>query len=117
MSAHSSFGTHERDVDQRLRVEQRLERAEQVGLVVVPAQAVVLLAADGGRLVVHGSRRCQRVCLGDGPGGGRVRGLAPPSDRFAPRTSTLSSLKSPSRRTTIFSLHSFRVHKLIRFVH
>lgn len=117
MGAHSSLGTDERDVDQRLCVEQCLERAEQMGLVVVPAQAVVLLAADGGRLVVHGSGRCQRVCLGDCLSSGRLRGLAPPSARFAPRTPTLSSLKSPSRRTAIFSLHSFRVHKFITFVH
>lgn len=55
-------------------------------LVVVPAQAVVLLAADGGRLVVHRARRCQRVC--------RSRGAVRRRARARPRAA-LRPLRTP----------------------
>lgn len=62
VGSHPSLSADQRDVDERLGVQQRLKGAQQMCLVVVPAQAVVLLAADGGRLVVHSARRCRRVC-------------------------------------------------------
>lgn len=65
MGANLALGANERDVDESLGLKQRLEGAEQVRLVVVPAQAVVLLARD--RLIVHRACRCERVC-----GSGRV---------------------------------------------
>lgn len=114
MCAHSSLGADQRDVDEGLGVQQRFEGAQQVRLVVVPAEAVVLLTADGSRLVVHRGRRCPRVCRSrEQNRGGRVRGLAPPSVRSHPSLQPFR-LRSSSRRTAILASHSFRVHKTDR---
>lgn len=110
MGTYAALRTHKRHVHQRLSMQQRLEGTQQVRLVVVPAEAVVLLTSSGARLVLHLERSARgrsTLCPLSAGICTRKRAEGPPSHPLSHSDNPFSETSCHRRKTEAFQNSQF----------